>query len=131
MQVAGEAQSELLVQVDLQALTPQMKGKHEPAMGVAQVPAPSQVEAGVKVIPGIVQVALAQEVPCGYFWQAPAWHLPSFPQAALPWSVQRPAGSGSPVETAVHRPIVPVIAHEKQELPQEVAQQTPCAHWVD
>ena len=31
----------------------------------------------------------------------------------------------------MHRPIVPVIAHEKQELAQAVAQQTPCAHWPD
>ncbi len=131
MQVAGDTQSELLVQVDLQALTPQVKGKHEPVMGAAQVPAPSQVAAGVNVIPGTGQLALAQAVPCGYFWQAPAWHLPSFPQYPAPWSVQRPAGSGRPVGTAVQRPMVPVIAHEKQELPQAVAQQTPCAHWVD
>lgn len=131
MQVAGVAQSALLVQVDLQALTPQVNGKQEPAMGVPQVPLPSQTAAGVKVVPGTVQVAPAQAVPCGYFWQAPAWHFPSFPQDAVPWSVHRPAGSGNPVATAVQSPMVPVSAHEKQEPPQAVAQQTPCAHWPD
>jgi hypothetical protein len=131
IQVAGLAQSTLLVQTDLQALTPQVKGKHEPPIGVVQAPAPSQVEAGVNVIPGVGQLAPAQAVPSGYFWQAPAWHLPSLPQDVPPWSVQRAAGSGRPVGTAVHRPIVPVIAQEKQDEPQAVAQQTPCAHWLD
>jgi hypothetical protein len=131
MQVAGVVQSALLVQVDLQALTPQVNGKQEAGIGVVQVPLPSQVAAAVKVVPGIGQVALAQAVPCGYFWQAPAWHLPSFPHFDAPTSVHWPAGSGSPVGTAVQSPIVPVIAHEKQEPPQAVAQQTPCAHWPD
>jgi hypothetical protein len=45
--------------------------------------------------------------------------------------VQRSAGSGSPVGTAVQSPMEPVIAHEKQDAVQAVAQQTPCAHWLD
>ncbi len=128
MQVAGVAQSLLAVQIDLQALAPQMNGKHDAAAGVAQVPLPSQVAPGVNVVPDIGQLAPAQAVPCGYFWQAPAWHLPSFPHEVAPLSVHRPAGSGRPVGTAVQSPIVPVIAHEKQEPLQAVAQQTPCAH---
>ena len=48
-----------------------------------------------------------------------------------PWSAHIAAGSGSPVGTAVHSPIVPVMAHEKQAPAQAVAQQTPCAHWPD
>ena len=95
------------------------------------VPAPSHVPPAVKVLPGIGQLAFAQAVPCGYFWHAPAWHLPSVPQEVGPLSVQSPAGSGRPVGTAVQRPIVPVIAHEKQDPVQAVAQQTPCAHWPD
>jgi hypothetical protein len=51
--------------------------------------------------------------------------LPSVPQEVGPLSVQSPAGSGSPVGTTVQSPIVPVIAHEKQEPVQAVAQQTP------
>jgi hypothetical protein len=47
VQVPGGAQSASLVQMDLQALTPQVKGKHEADRGVAQVPAPSQVADGV------------------------------------------------------------------------------------
>jgi hypothetical protein len=131
LQVEGAAQSASVVQLDLQALTPQVNGKQEVGMGVVQVPLPSQVAAAVKVVPDIGQVAAAQAVPCGYFWQAPAWHLPSFPHFDAPTSVHWPAGSGSPVGTAVQSPIVPVIAHETHEPLQAVAQQTPCAHWPD
>jgi hypothetical protein len=129
LQVAGGAQSASLAQVDLQALRPQPNGKQEVAPGTMQVPAPSQVPPAVNVLPGMGQLAPAQAVPCGYFWQAPAWHLPLLPQEAVPWSVHRPAGSGRPVGTAVHRPMLPVIAQEKQESAQAVAQQTPCAQW--
>jgi hypothetical protein len=131
LHVEGAAQSASLVQVDLQALTPQVKGKQDVAVGVAQVPAPSQVAAGVNVIPGVGQVALAQAVPSGYFWHAPAWHLPSVPQDGAPWSRQRPAGSGRPAATAVQSPIEPVSAHEKQEPLHAVVQQAPWAQWPD
>jgi hypothetical protein len=56
--------------------------------------------------------------------------LPSVPQVEVPWSVQVPAGSG-PAPTAVHCPIVPVIAHDWQAPAQAVAQQTPCAQEDD
>ena len=46
-QVAGATQSESAVQVFLHALEVQMKGSHLISAGVAQVPAPSQVEVGV------------------------------------------------------------------------------------
>jgi hypothetical protein len=122
------AQSWSLVQADSQALTPQMNGKQEVGAGILQLPAPSQVAPRVKVPPGIGQVAPPQAVPCWYFWQAPDWHLPSFPQDDAPWSVQTPAGSGWPVGTAVQRPIDPASAHETQDPAQAVAQQIPCAH---
>lgn len=131
LQVAGGAQSASLAQVDLQALTPHENGKQPVAAGIMHVPAPSQVPPAVNVLPGIGQLAFAQAVPCGYFWQAPAWHFPSVPQDAVPWSVHSAAGSGSPAGTAVHRPMVPVIAQEKHEPAQAVAQQTPCAHCPD
>jgi hypothetical protein len=131
LQVAGDAQSAAVAQVDRQAFRPHPNGKHEVAAGIVQVPAPSQVPSAVKVSPVIGQLAFAQAVPCGYFWQAPAWHLPSFPHEVCPLSVQSAAGSGSPVGTAVHSPIVPVIAHEKHDPVQAVAQQTPWAHWPD
>jgi hypothetical protein len=130
MQEAGIAQSLSVAQVALQALVPQAKGKQEEEAGIPQVPAPSQVPPGVKVVPVGGQVAAWQEVPCWYFSQAPAWHLPSVPQLAGPLSVQLPAGSG-PEATAVHCPIVPVIAQERQAPVQAVAQQTPWAQNVD
>jgi hypothetical protein len=58
------AQSPSLVQADSQAFKPQMKGKQEIGAGVLQLPAPSQVPAAVKVLPGTRQLALEQAVPC-------------------------------------------------------------------
>ena len=130
MQDAGIAQSLSVAQVALQAFVPQANGKQEDDAGIPQVPAPSQVPPGVKVVPLVGQVAPWQEVPCWYFSQAPAWHLPSVPQLDAPLSVQLPAGSG-PEATAVHCPMVPVIAHDRQAPAQAVAQQTPCAQNAD
>jgi hypothetical protein len=48
-------------------------------------------------------------------------------QLAAPRSVQTWAGSGAPVATFVHDPIVPDSAHDRQALVQAVAQHTPCA----
>ena len=130
MQDAGIAQSLSVAQVALQALVPQANGKQEDDAGIPQVPAPSQLPPGVKVVPLVGQVAPWQEVPCWYFSQAPAWHLPSVPQLDAPLSMQLPAGSG-PEATAAHCPIVPVIAHDWQAPAQAVAQQTPWAQNVD
>jgi len=130
MQEAGIAQSLLVAQVALQAFVPQANGKQEEEAGIPQVPAPSQVPPGVKVVPLVGQVAFWQEVPCWYFSQAPAWHLPSVPQLCAPLSMQLPAGSG-PEATAVHCPIVPVIAHDRQAPAQAVVQQTPSAQNAD
>jgi hypothetical protein len=130
LQVANGAQSLLVAQVALQALLPQANGKHEEDAGVTQVPAPSQVEPGVKVVPLVGQVALAHAVPCRYFSQAPALHLPSVPHAVAPWSMQVLAGSG-PEATAVQAPIEPAIAHDWQVPVQVVVQQTPCAQCPD
>jgi hypothetical protein len=71
LQEAGGAQSASAVQDDLHTPVPQAKGAQELDIGVPQLPAPSQVEAGVNVVPVAGQVALAQGVPCTYFWQAP------------------------------------------------------------
>jgi hypothetical protein len=131
LQEFGETQSASAVQVDLQAATPQVKGAQELAVGVTQVPAPSQLEAGVKVVPLLGQVAPAHGVPCTYFWQAPAWHLPLVPQLGPPWSVHDSAGSGIPVGTAVQLPRLPDSAHDSQALAQADTQQTPCAQLLD
>jgi len=125
------AQSPSFVQVDSQALRPQMKGKQALGAGVLQVPAPSHVPPAVKVPPGSGQLALVQAVPDWYFWQAPAWHLPSVPHDAAPWSTHTAAGSGWPVGTGAQRPIEPASAQEKQAPVQLVAQQTPSAHCPD
>jgi hypothetical protein len=131
LQEEGGAQSASAMQDDLHAAVPQANGAQEVARGVEQVPAPSQVAAGVKVVPVVGQLAAAQGVPWTYFWQAPAWHLPSVPQLAPPLSTQAPAGSGAPVATAVQVPMVPVSAHETQEPVQAETQQTPCAQLAD
>jgi hypothetical protein len=65
------AQSASTLQVPLQALAPQANGEQE-------------VEPGVNVVPLGGQVAPAQAVPCWYFSQDPAWHLPSVPQLVPP-----------------------------------------------
>jgi len=130
LQVANGAQSALVAHVALQALAPQANGKQEVEPGVTQVPAPSQVDPGVKVVPLAGQEAAAQAVPCWYFSQAPAWHLPSVPHPCVPWSTQVPAGSG-PEATAVQRPIEPAMAHDWQVPVQAVVQQTPCSQFPD
>jgi hypothetical protein len=131
LQEAGAAQSASAMQLVLQAAVPQANGAQEVDIGLTQAPAPSQLDAGVKVVPVAGQVAAAQGVPIPYFWQAPAWHLPLVPQLVLPWSLQLSAGSGMPVGTAVHRPIDPVSAQDWQALAQAETQQTPCAQLLD
>jgi hypothetical protein len=112
LQEAGGAQSASAVQDDLQTPVPQANGAQEVDIGVTQEPAPSQVDAGVKVVPVAGQVAPAQGVLCTYFWQAPAWHLPLVPQLVPPWSTQVSVGSGFPVGTGAQVPIMPVSAHD-------------------
>jgi len=126
-QTAGASQSALLVQAALQAFDPQTYGKHEVEEGVRQVPAPSQVALPVKVTEPAGQVALAQVVPLGYFWQAPAWHLPFVPQEVAPWSLQSPAGSDAPSATFVQVPSVPLSAQDWQLPVQALLQQIPWA----
>jgi hypothetical protein len=83
------------------------------------------------VVPFAGQVAAAQGVPCGYFWQAPASHMPFVRQVAPPWATQVPEGSGAPVATSAHWPIEVASAHERQVPVHPVAQQTPCAQKVE
>jgi hypothetical protein len=64
-QTAGGAQSASAVQVALHAAAPQRKGKQEVAAAVRQVPAPSQVPAGVKVVVPVGHVATLHDVPWG------------------------------------------------------------------
>jgi len=64
LQTPGGAQSASAVHVDLQAATPQRKGKQVIAAGVTQVPAPSQLPAGVRVAVPVGQLADRQGVPC-------------------------------------------------------------------
>jgi hypothetical protein len=92
------------------------------------VPAPSHAAAAVKVVDPAGQVASAHGSPCAYFWHAPASHMPLVPHVAGGITVHVPDGSGAPVATFVHWPIVPASAHDLQAPAQAVAQQTPCAH---
>ena len=130
MQTFGGAQSASLAQVDLHIATPHLNGKQELAGGVTQVPAPSQVDAGVSVIPLAGQLAAPHGVPCAYSWQAPAAHLPFVAQVPV-MLTQVWAGSGLFTGTLVQVPIVPDSAHDRHALAQAVAQQTPCAQLPD
>jgi hypothetical protein len=127
----GETQSASDLHVALQAESPHWNGAQEVAAGVTHLPAPSHAEAPVNVVPVAGQVAPAQGVPCGYFWQAPASHMPFVPQLALPWATQVPDGSGAPVATLVQSPIEVARPQERHVPPQAVAQQTPCAQKVE
>ena len=60
----GGAQSASAVQDDLHMAVPQRNGKQEVAGGVPQVPAPSQLPAGVNVVVFAGQVAWLHGVPC-------------------------------------------------------------------
>jgi hypothetical protein len=53
------------------------------------------------------------------------------PQLSLPLSLQVCDGSGVPVGTFVQAPIVPDSAQERHELLHVLAQQTPCAQFVE
>jgi hypothetical protein len=128
VQVALGAQTLGAVQFPLQAAAePHVLGKHDPAAGVAQWPAPSQVDWAVITMPPGGQVWSRHFVPAMYFWQAPAMHLPLVPQLVAPWSAHSPLGSPVPVVTFVHVPSVPLSEHDLQEASQVVTQQTPWA----
>jgi hypothetical protein len=104
------------------------------AAGFTQVPAPSQVEAPVKVPVPVGQLAARHDVPLGYFWHTPAWQRPLVPQLLAPWSLHIPVGSALPVATLVQVPVVPDSAHDWQAPVQALSQQTPWAqklllHW--
>jgi len=62
---AAEMQSVSAVQVVLQALVPQMNGVQELVVGVTQVPAVLQVEAGWYV--DVAQLCAMHVVPLAYF----------------------------------------------------------------
>ena len=69
---------------------------------MTQVPVPSHVEVGVKVVMPAGQVASAQGAPDGYFWQAPASHMPFVPHVVTVCTAQVPEGSGAPLATFTH-----------------------------
>jgi hypothetical protein len=97
------------------------------AAKVTQVPAPSHFEAAVNVVEPAGHVASPQDSPWAYFWQAPASHMPFVPQVVDACTAQVPEGSGAPVATFVHWPIVPAIAHDLHAPTHADAQQTPWA----
>jgi hypothetical protein len=80
------------------------------AVTVRQMPAPSQVRAGVNVVPAHVDAA--QVVPLAYRRQPPEpSQNPSVPQLDAPWSAHWFRGS-CPAGTAVHVPTLPVSAQD-------------------
>ena len=92
---------------------------------VRHVPAPSQVRAGVNMVP--VHVDATQVVPIACRRQPPLpLQNPSVPQLSAPWSAHWFSGSW-PAGTAEQVPTVPVSAHERQVPAHAVAQHTPCS----
>jgi hypothetical protein len=128
VQTAGDWQSASAVHDALQALGVVLHryGKQADVLGVAQVPAPSQVESGVNRWVVVEQDSGMHGVPDGHFWQAPASHLPLVPQ--VDWSTvgQLPDGSGVPVGTSEQTPRTMEMQVLHAVL-QAVSQQTPCA----
>jgi hypothetical protein len=105
-------------------------GVHGDVAPGVHTPEALQLEAAVEV--PFTQVAAAHMVPAGYLRQPPMpLQKPSLPQLAGPWSGQRPAGSGPPLGTAVHVPLLPSSAHEKQLAVHALPQHTPCAQNPD
>lgn len=95
------------------------------AVEVRHVPAPSQVRAGVKVVP--THVEAPQVVPLAYSRQPPdPSQEPSVPQLAAPSSVHWFKGS-CPAGTALQVPTLPVRAQDWQVPAQAVTQQKPWA----
>ncbi len=96
-----------------------------------QVPAPSQVAAGVSVAP--VQLAAAHTVPLGQSRQCPApSQRPSAkqPEAAVAAHWLATAGA-APAGTGEQVPALPESAHDRQVPVQALSQQTPCAQKPD
>jgi len=101
----------------------QVYAPHDDATTIRQVPPPLHVRAGIDIAP--LQLAPAHTVPLAYRRQAPVpSQAPSVPQLAAPWSAQWLSGS-VPAGTAMHRPSLPAIAHDRQLPPHAVVQQTP------
>ena len=99
--------------------------------GVAQLPAPSQCETGVAVMP--VQEAVPQATVVAACWQAPApLQAPVLPQGALAghWF----AGAATPAGIGAHEPL-PLTLQAWQSgqavLPQQTPSvQKPLMHWA-
>jgi hypothetical protein len=91
------------------------------------MPAPSQVEPGVKVVLPAGHAGSPHGVPWANFWHAPAAHMPFVPQLAAGLATQALDGSGAPVGTSAQVPMAPGSAHDRHAPAQAVAQQTPCA----
>ena len=128
LQVLGDAQSALVVQVVRQAPLPHANGAQPDESTVWQVPVPLHVRAGVNVVPE--QVAAMQVVPAAYRRQAPVpLHMPSLLQLEAPRSAHWFRGSW-PFGTLVQAPTVPASAHDWQP-PQAELQQTPWAQKPD
>ena len=130
LQVAPGAQSAFDVQVILQTLlgVSQARGSHRDWFTVRQVPAPSQVRAGVSVVP--MQLWSTQTVPGIHWRQCPEpSQVPSVPQVDI-WVAGHWVGfigSVLPAPTIVQVPWVPVSAHDWQVPLQALLQQKPCA----
>jgi hypothetical protein len=122
----GDTQSVLVEQVVLQAVALHMNGAQLALVTVRQVPAPSQVRAGVSVVPA--QLAAAHCVPAATWRHFPApSHVPSLPQTFVVVAHWLAGVGAAPAATGVQVPVEPVRLHAWQVPVQAVLQQTPCA----
>jgi hypothetical protein len=129
-QVFGATQSASERQVDLHTAALQTKVPQEALAGVAQAPAPSQVEAGMSW-DGEAHSAGLQLSPLAKRAQAPPWQDPVAPQVDCRVAMHSPCGSGVPSATALHKPTDPDRLQALQAPLHALLQHTPWAQNPD
>jgi hypothetical protein len=132
-QVAGAVQSPFAAQVVLHApLEPHPHGSHSVEVTVLQLPAPSQVRAGVATSP-MVQVAGPQTVVVPYSWHFPVpSHRPLVPHVEAAAVAHWLVGLGAwPAGIALQVPALPDTAQDMHVPVHAVAQQTPWAQTLE
>ena len=132
-QLFGDTQSvAVLVHVVLHAVAdPHWYGSHSALVTDRQMPAPSQVRAGVSVEP--THVPATHCVPLAQKRHAPApLHMPSSPHDVAAVATHWLAGEGAvPLATLLHTPRLPAIAHDLHAVSHAWLQQYPCAQKLE
>jgi hypothetical protein len=129
-QVLGGTQSLSRLQLERHAVLLHAKVPQDTSVGVAQLPRPSQAEAGV-CAEAVAQVADLQASPLAKNAQAPARQAPVVPHVDCAVARHTSCGSGAPSGTAVQSPSVAARLQALQASVQAALQQTPWAQKPD